>query len=349
MRASRTALAIAVFVVAGGAWAQEEAEAFLQKHWKPYDWQVARVETVSRESIPELVAHLSNPDDFGLAYNPALSGDSVGSGTQMPREAHLIVTRMARVGRLLEEGRKQPEAVIPPLREAYREAVSKWPVTCAHLEQAFQRGPQTSGQFRSYRADAVTSLAAVYILSELGDTYALPLMLRDWKHYQDYSEVEGASKPSLHPTVGPGTLLYGMYRVIIRRPEVTLTAEAWEARKAFISKADAILPAPAVDRGLAWNARYADDDQRLRALAHWPDVQELFWSRQPMTDQVVWPHESLGGEELSSFSSEPSPEARELLSLAEKFIRLAFPQECEDIPEVSQGLPALSEPQGGQG
>lgn len=304
------------------------AQAQLKSEVPVHPWQLKRIENVGRESIPELIAHLGEFDD----YMPAdVSVGGTGSSLGSPEFANQLVIRLARVRRLLEEGRRNPEAVIGPLREAFEENLDRYPEAERELLELLDRGPVVDRGESSAHVARVTVLVATYVLSELGDQRALPLMLKAYKHHEQYSDVKGLKRPPKQAPAAPATLLYGMHRLIAAAPEQDSNPEAREARTAYLTAASAVLPDVQTLEVTSWNAQYDSFDPRIQAMKPLQGSSEAILQGQPTEEVVLWPWKDKAGTSLSDFNGTISPAAHDLLDKAERYIRLAFPDECKDF------------------
>lgn len=216
----------------------------------PLEWQRERIESIAQETIGDCIQHLGNFDDQQLADSSILSVLHMhGSGEY---EA-LMVTRLARVRRLLAEGRSAPDRVVPELRVALKSAIVGWP----EAYFAFQKniGRREATPYDHYRIQAI---ASTYLFAELGEHKSLPALMEMYKLHAD-------NFPSrLRGPVAPGVSLFAMHRLIASYPVDGLNQQATDARRAYLADGENLYPLPSEQKVTeSWKAPYEESDPRF--------------------------------------------------------------------------------------
>ena len=238
-----------------------------------------------------------------------------------PAFQRLVVTRLARVRRLLDQGRRDPQQVVPPLRRSFAEALAGWSEEFTNhwraiqaAEEAGQHGLSRSGpdQYSKYVA---RSIAATYLLAELGDHQSLPLML---KCYQMH--VFGEPAPSMYAPVPPALTLYAMHRLVLSFPEEQLTDEARLVREDYLQLAECLPPPEVITVTRNWAAYYDESDPRVTVF----DPKGRVLSGEPTMEMVVHAYVFTDGEEISNPEGRVSDRADALFRELRRFVETSY-------------------------
>ena len=282
-----------------------------------HPWQAKRVKNIRDETIEESIHNLANFDDMSLAET-SFSGLAVMHGSAEVEV--ILVTRLARVRRLMEEGRREPGSVIPPLRRAFCVAVDAWPDVWRKRLAAFNaaaaagtgHGQSEPNMYDRLRAQA---LVATYVLAELGDHQALPVMLKCYKHH-DHN-----CPPKLRSPIGPGLTLYAMHRLVSSYPVQKLNDRARRLREAYLKTARCLPPCRQI-AVTKWQAKYDETDPRLLKI---PRQKGSLLRAEPNMKMVLYPARFTDGSYTSDPNGTVSKKARELFRQLEEFVVAAFP------------------------
>ncbi len=293
-----------------------------------HPWQVERVENMRGETIEQTIENLANFDDMLLAS----SSISAWAGTGSTPFHMLVVTRLARVRRLLEEGRAHPERIIPPLRRAFRESVDRFPEVHREFMRALneidrlwkEEGIRSPGRSEPNEYDKLRArvLAATYVLTELGDHEALPTMVESYRMWY----------AGILPPVPGGMTLYAMHRLVSSYPESELNAEARRLREEYLEAATC-LPPPREKTVTKWNARYDESDPRVMIM----DPKGVVLRKEPTMTLPVYPHRFTDGSLIASGMGRVYTRGEELFRQLERFVAAVFAEagDAEAVPQES--------------
>ncbi len=281
-----------------------------------HPWQVERVEGMRGETIEQTIENLANFDDMHLA----ISSISAWAGFASTPFNILVVTRLARVRRLLEEGRSHPEGIIPPLRRAFRESLDGFAEARREMmrvanekRRLWKQGIRTPGksEFDEYYKLRARVLAATYVLTELGDHEALPMMVESYR----------IGYTGISPPVPGGMTLYAMHRLVSSYPESELNAEARRLREEYLEAAKC-LPPPREKTVTRWNARYDESDPRVMIM----DPKGVVLRKEPTMTLPVYPHRFTDRSLIASGMGRVYTRGEELFRQLERFVAAAFPR-----------------------
>ncbi len=231
----------------------EQTEAKLRV--PPHRWYQERRMNMAKESLEECVNHLGNNDDQHLAET-SLGGDMI-AGPEDGTSQVIVVTRLARVRRLLAVGRENPEEVIPLVRRKLEEIIPDWPSASAELKARMRTEmfPLLSESDRCMRYHAQAT-AGTYLLGELDDHASLPLLLRIY-HLHD-----GA--PHVRGPVPAAVTLNAMHRLVTGYPEQALSEQARQARDEYLRSISGLLPPPRQETVVcSWKSDNDESDPRI--------------------------------------------------------------------------------------
>jgi len=283
----------------------------------PHSWQKERAKNIVQETIEETIQNFAHFDDLMLAQT-----SFEGGGFELdPRAQSLVVTRLARVRRVLEEGRADPEKVIPHLRRVLADALTGWPDARRQKEI---RMNASVGYSRSepdnYDTLRVGALAATYLLAELGDHEALPVMAECFRCHKVEKPYESVEELRFAP-VPPALTLYAMHRLVSSYPVEELSPEARRLRETYLKSATC-LPAPQEVTVTRWNAGYDESDPRIMMM----DPEGRVLRGQPTMKLAVYPWQFDDGTPTFDHGVFISERAKSLFSQLERFVVAAFPE-----------------------
>jgi len=302
-----------------------EAMLAIPKH----EWQAKRVNNIKGESISDCIENLANFDDQSLAMT-SLSGILPGS----VQGDSIVVTRLARVRRLLEEGRRDPERVIGPFRASFRRALEEYPeayrefITACKKAEAEGKGALTSSEPSAYDRARARSLSATYVLAELGDHESLPLMVRSFEMGMDPKQMVSPAPQAI--------TLYAMHQLMLSYPEDKLTPEMRGIRQEYLDAAKGVFPEAKTVTATRWNADYSESDPRITML----DPKKRVLRGQPTMEMSIYPVRFADGQDPAAgvrvligesgepvAHCEPPPKrSMDLFLKVKEFSQLAFPK-----------------------
>ncbi len=281
----------------------------------PHPWQQTRVKNIRGESIQELVANLGNEDDF-MPAELSISGEL---GSMMNAGfCPIVVTRLARVKRLFELAGPSRDEVRGELRSALGKTIDEYPQIFAGFFGEFVgKTFMPSSHAKHFVGAQYTALSATYLLAELQDFQALPIMLRSYEiHKPSFVSLSESMSP-----ISPAFTLVAMHRLIDQMPEQDLSPEARERREAFLAAAMPLIPDPTMVATTKWDAELTSYDPRVTVTGLGGAVME----RDPIIGLPRYPDRFTDGAEIVDGNGKVSPRAEELFRLAEEFIVSAFP------------------------
>jgi len=282
----------------------------------PLNWQTERVSTIGKESIAELATNLANFDDVSMAETTSQSGVS----TTEPDAQIKVVTRLARVRRLLEESAQHQDEIVVLMRHQLTDTLVQYDEAYAEI----QRRQHASGGYSlsepdTYRRLQNPSVVATYLLAILHDYKSLPLILEiNEKLYKpDRFPITGALKQ--YGPVPPAITVYAAYLLIEAYPVKELSDSAKQAHSSFLDLAKPVLPPLIQKKVTTWNAAYEEEDPRLQVL----DPNRITLRGQPSITIDIFPTKFVDGEAISDVDGLVSTRGRELLSKARAFATAA--------------------------
>ena len=227
-------------------------------------WQKERIDNIRKEKLKNILENLANWDDDHFATTVSGGGFMLGD----PRCEMTRLVHLSRVRRLLETGRETPEAITPKVKAILRQSLAGWPDAYDHEKKrvlqakgfiSFGDGPN------AYEKARVKAMVATYLLAELQDHDALPLLMKshalqakwiaEWPH-------RGISSCPVPPAIS----LYAIHRLVSTYPQSKLGAEAREAHRAYMEWAKKQVRPPVKFKGTAWDAKRTESDPALRVL-----------------------------------------------------------------------------------
>ncbi len=278
-----------------------------------HKWQKQRVDAIRSESVRECIANLGNFDDQHLAETSLPGAKACTAAAQS-----IIVTRLSRVRRLLEDGRRDPDSVIGPFRAAFAQGLDEWPKARQEFMDAFNRAEAEGVGFtRSepipYDTLRTRSLAATYVLAELGDHQSLPLMVRCFELNLDPKKMTAPSPPAV--------TLYAMHQLMLSYPEASLTDQSRRVRQEYLAAAAEVFAEPKKVGVTKWHADYAESDPRILM----GDPKKGVLQDQPMMMMRIYPVRYLNGQDYTDSMWVPSEASLKLFEKVKNFTELTFP------------------------
>jgi len=282
----------------------------------PLDWQADRVSTIGKESIAELAANLANFDDVHMAETSIENGVmAVDAAAQIE-----VVTRLARVRRLLEESAQHRDEIVVLMRRQLSDTLVQYGDAYAEFQRIISTEPMHRWtEPGTYRRLQNPSVAATYLLAILHDYQSLPLILEVYEklYKPDRSPITKALKQ--YGPVPPAITVYAAYLLIEAFPIEKLSASARQARSSFLDLATPVLPPLIQKKVTTWNAAYEEEDPRLQVL----DPNRITLRGQPATTIDIFPVKFVDGEVISDTRGYVAPRGVELLAKARAFATAA--------------------------
>jgi len=276
-----------------------------------HEVRASLAETIAAETIRETAENLANDDDMHFAL---ASLGSISSGSLSTQGQILITTRLVRTRKLIQEGRESPERVVPVLRRLLKEGLDWWE---ADKEAYFKRVSDTcvfdakdpAGRARRH------VVAATYILAELDDYDALPLLMRTYKQHEVDSKGRGLSAAA-----PPGMTLVAMRRLVTSYPEGGLSPEARslleDCRRAVV-----VIPGASAVTVTSWQAHYGEADPTVVVF----EEDRKMLGSQPKMTMNIWPHRYIDGKDFNIEDGAVPERTKTLFAKLEKFVRAAYP------------------------
>jgi hypothetical protein len=281
-----------------------------------HKWQKERSGNIKGETLEQLIANFANFDDMHLA----VTSDGIYGTYTDSRSQNLVVTRLARVRKVMKEGQIFPEKVIPLLQESFKNAIDQWPKTALESKQNFMalqkqgkgyflKGPDL---FRKYQTQA---LAATYLLAELGSHDSLSLMLKCYKIH-DYENKNQSPVP-------PGTILYAMHRLLQSFPDKELSPQARDIRENYLEMTSELLPPPEeITVTQSWHSKYDESDPRIQIV----DPEKNILIKESTMKMAVYPYRFIDGTRMARIEGKESEKTKLLFEELERFIEAAYPK-----------------------
>jgi len=197
---------------------EAERDLDARKRVPVHPWHLERLENIAAETLEETAENLANHDDRHLAQS------SISADAPVTTYWHVaVVTRLVRVRKLLEAGRRDRERVISILRPLFAEALEGYyEALAAERRKAKAAGGlfmEGTEELSMREVFAFRSLGATYILTELGDHESLPLLRQCYKMHREYPGTKRSPVPQ-------AMTLYAMSRLVSSYPEERLSAKA---------------------------------------------------------------------------------------------------------------------------
>jgi len=275
-------------------------------------WQAQLVSNIRGEAIGDCIANLGNFDDQHLADTSL--GDIRAESTA---GQSIVVTRLARVRRLLEEGRRRPDTVIGPFRSAFKRALDQWPQARQEFITAFTQAEArgagfTRGEPMAYDKIRTLSLAATYVLAELGDHESLPLMVHAFEMNIDPKQMVSPAEPAI--------TLFAMHQLILSYPEARLTPQSRRIRDEYLAATKGVFPEPEKVIVTRWQADYSESDPRVVLL----DLGKKVLRDQPTMEMRIYPVKFADGQRITESMSRPTQRTMKLFEQIKQFVQLSF-------------------------
>jgi hypothetical protein len=283
----------------------------------PLPYRVRLVKTLTQESLPDTIKHLSNFDDtlwvkgdlFPGRVVPVESIDDF-AGEDSYRYLSLFIPKLLRVRKIVEEGGKRPEQVVLLLQALFARSVAGYPAARkAHLEAAAKLDPTQPvavTQPDEYYRCRMAAPSAVYLLAELRAFDSLPMLARAYRS-------EGRLPMSRV------FLFQAMHLLAADHPRDPLSPAARQALEQYCEAARS-LPAAKQVEVASWRADHDEGDFRIVlgediGLDRQPKIRLRHYP--PELDKLdVWEGRS---------KQQPPADLFELFGKLEAFVKLAYP------------------------
>ncbi|HUT28328.1 MAG TPA: hypothetical protein VMX13_00945 [Sedimentisphaerales bacterium] len=220
---------------------------------KPHPWRSKLVENMSSETIEQTIENFANFDDLSLAET-TIPGMRIAPDHGLFQA--ICVTRLNRVRRVLEYGREDPETVIPLLRKRLLYVIDGFQGARREFDKLVDKGYWAPGTWSSSEPHEVTirqtgAAATIYLLTELADYEALPIIARMCKE-----EIEGPTNPAPYEYA-----VYAIYELLKVHPRDGLTADQLNLLESCIEAGKELRP-PREIEVTPWKDMYAEHDPR---------------------------------------------------------------------------------------
>jgi len=296
-----------------------------------HKWQAQLVSNIRGEAIGDCIANLGNFDDRHLAETSL--GGILGAG---PAGRSIVVTRLTRVRRLLEEGRRLPDTVIGPFRSAFKRALDQWPQARQEFITAFTQAEArgvgfTRGEPMAYDKIKTLSLAATYVLAELGDQESLPLMVHAFEMGVDPKRMLSPAEPAV--------TLFAMHQLILSYPQARLTPQSRRIRDEYLAATKGVFPEPEKVIVTRWQADYSESDPRVVLL----DPGKKVLRDQPTMEMRIYPVKFADGQRMTESMSRPTQRTMKLFEQIKQFVQLSFSAgDPQTLPPAPNGAGTLA-------
>ena len=258
-----------------------------------HPWRKTLVENIRKESIRETIENLTNIDDAHFAHTAGPWGYSPGE----LRSEVSAIAHLRRVRRLFELGSRDPQEMVPLLRDVYWQALADWPAEWEQWlkawDEARARGPGEHPEWSFPPLEKVRSKAVVatYLLAELQDHESLPLLLEGYRLQAEWLRRFERHFVAQAP-VPPALTLYAMHRLVSSFPRESLDPEAVMARQTYMEWAAEHVPPPRILEATTWFADYHESDP-FRRIA---DPEGVVLRDQPTMALARYPYRFVGRE-----------------------------------------------------
>lgn len=286
-----------------------------------HSWQSQRIQNIAGETLEETIENFGNLDDTSMAVTSASSGAL--SGFRIAAFQNIVVTRLARVRRVLAAGQDNREEVVELLRSTFEKALAQYPQAWAEKIEA-TKAARAEGKLMHYSENPLyakctyRALGATYLLAELGDHQSLGLMLKCHDLEKEPRPRRGSSSP-----VPPGTTLYAMHRLVQSFPEEQLSAEARRIRADYLQLAQCLPPPQEVGAAKSWISRYDESEPRI-VIA---DPQRKMLRGEPTMRIMVYPARFRDGTVISDVYGQMCEEGEILMEQLRRFVKAAYPED----------------------
>ena len=166
----------------------------------------------------------------------------------------VIVSKMTRVRKLLEDARENPDEVAAFLQEQLRELVKDYPQQYTKfLKELKEAGPEglRTKQLPEHNKTRLLCTAAVYVLSQINADDALSTLA--------WLSTQGEQGKEISWPVNPKFLFYAMHNIIQKSPGAGLSGNSYE----YLEKAKAMnIPDAPKIKVTTWNAHFHEGDFR---------------------------------------------------------------------------------------
>lgn len=283
-----------------------------------HPWRKKLLGNIRSETMEQTLRNFANFDDCSLAETTISGYDSSEACAEFQKR---VVVRLMRVRKVLAYGREHPEEVVPTLRQLLRDSLLAWPATYEKRQQDWADGIRTYEKPDAYLRSQKTCLAAAYILAELGDYQALPLLAHQYHIHHPWPP------PIIRAPVPPAITFYAMHRLASSHPRGALSSEAAQALDQYLAATEC-LPPPEETTVTVWSADYSESDPRLLITRK---KKEVLQGQSVMT-MPVYPTQFKDGSDMQDSNGKTSKELDALFSKLDAFVRLAYPDRELSLP-----------------
>lgn len=276
-----------------------------------HPWRTELLDNMRAEDIEQTIRNFANFDDCHLAETSI--GGWMSAETCAEFQSRVVV-RLMRVRRLLACGRRHPQHVIPPLRQALRDSLLSWPAAFEKRKQDYANGIRSYAEPDVYLRGRKTCLAATYILAELQDHNAMPLLAHQYRIHHPWPP------PVFRAPVPPAISFYAMHRLAATHPHDGLSPEAAKALDEYLAMADCIAP-PDEFTATVWNADYSESDPRFSSA----EEKERTLRGQTTITLPRYANQFKDGSDMQDSNGKKSKKMDALFAKLDAFVLLAYP------------------------
>jgi len=204
-----------------------------------------------KETVRETFHNMTDNDELAMLM-PVMGGSPFSPGTY--ESDVVIVSKMTRVRKLLEDARENPNEVAAFLQEQLRELAKDYPQQYTKfLKELNEAGPDGlhTKQLPEHSRTRLLCTAAVYVLSQIRVDNALPTLA--------WLSTQGEPGKEISCPVNPKFLFYAMHNIIQKSPRASLSGNSYE----YLEKTKAMnIPDAKRIKVTTWNAHFHEDDFR---------------------------------------------------------------------------------------
>jgi hypothetical protein len=275
------------------------------------------MDNMAKESLSEMMRHFANFDDMHLAQT---SIPMIDSSSACAEFNNLVVTRLQRVRRVLAIGRKNPQPVISELRKVLIDCLKNWPGAFKKFMDDYAKGIMTSSEPTPRSYCRGSSLAASYLLAELGDYEALPILAYQYRIH------DIISRPAFPSPVPPAITFYAMHRLVSSYPRKSLSEEAGEVLDAYLKMSES-LHEPEQIKVTTWDSTHSESDPRLSIDEKGREVLE---QQQTMT-MLLYPTRFKDGTIMQDGNGLKAKKMDEMFAKLDEFVKLVYPEGAAEL------------------
>ncbi len=275
-----------------------------------HEWRLALLENMKNEDIKQTIEHLANFDDDMFA-------SSTINDTGTANVHSKLVTRLMRVRKLYSIGLKNPELIIPELRQAQKEYFEKWPEAFNQLREDLKNNQNSYSKPNGYMRAEYSCLAATYLLAEFHNYDILPQLSEQYKKHHIWPP------PQLPSPVAPSMTFYAIHRLVSTYPRASLSKEAIKVLDEYLEASKEIVPDPEQIKVSLFDDYYTEFDPTLDIAG----VKKEILEGRPYMTMPLYPTKFTDGTELQDGNGVKSEKMNELFNKLDAFVQIVYPPE----------------------